>query len=474
MICKRKRIMSLLAVVVMLLTSNLSIAPTVFATNETDIASTVANGKITADMFPYQDDSGVIGFRSAQWIRISHHLSFDVNGGNASSKLSNQVLEVGEFAVKPSDPTKDGYTFIGWNTAQDGTGVTWNFATTPMPGSNVTLYAQWQEDNTSPPTRYFMLHANGGEWYSPDVSMDENGFVVVTHPGDLLDVQNLSPHLISREGYTLLGLDEDRDAVTPTYSDFMNIETPKSVYAIWKKEAYTLSFDVNGGDVSSKPVDQVLEVGEFAVKPSDPTKGGDTFIGWNTAQDGSGVIWDFEKMPMPSSDVTLYAQWQEITVPPETYTLSFDVNGGNASSQPSSQVLGVGEFATKPTNPTRQGYTFMGWNIEQDGSGAEWNFKETPMPGSDVILYAQWKKDRTTGGGNEGNGGGNLGNNNGNNSGNGDSTSTPNPDIDRDKPTSPQTGDHHALGLYIALLIASFGIVMVSSRSNRRFSENEK
>ena len=71
-------------------------------------------------------------------------LSFDVNGGEADSCPEEQRLDVGQLAQRPEDPKRQDYRFAGWNTSPEGDGQAWDFASTPMPNGDLTLYAQWE------------------------------------------------------------------------------------------------------------------------------------------------------------------------------------------------------------------------------------------------------------------------------------------------------------------------------------------
>lgn len=147
---------------------------------------------------------------------------------------------------------------------------------------------------------------------------------------------------------------------------------------------YDLEFDLNGGE-GNTPLTQSLEKGMLAKKPDSPSKEKFAFVGWNTAQDGNGISWDFSSTVMPASDTILYAQWSEL------YQLQFDLNGGTGTT-PAVQTLIEGAIASEVNQPTKDGYSFKGWNTAQDGSGTNWNFKSTTMPANNVTLYAQWNK----------------------------------------------------------------------------------
>ena len=81
----------------------------------------------------------------AQWRNNDFDLSFELNEGEGV-KPATQILNPGAYGVKPQDPTRKGYTFRGWNTTKEGNGIAWNFQENKMPDYDVTLYAQWKEN----------------------------------------------------------------------------------------------------------------------------------------------------------------------------------------------------------------------------------------------------------------------------------------------------------------------------------------
>lgn len=79
---------------------------------------------------------------------LFYNLAFDVNGGDETGKPADQQVLEGLLATEPTVPTRSGYTFLGWNTEADASGTDWNFSTTTMPANDVTLYAQWQGNDS--------------------------------------------------------------------------------------------------------------------------------------------------------------------------------------------------------------------------------------------------------------------------------------------------------------------------------------
>ena len=132
----------------------------------------------------------------------------------------------------------------------------------------------------------------------------------------------------------------------------------------------------------------------MTVSTTEPTRDGYTFTGWNTAADGSGTSYagdDTYTLPNSGTD-TLYAQWQINTV-----GLEYDPRGG--SGEPGDQTGDAASDVTvSTTEPTRDGYTFTGWNTAADGSGTSYAGDDTytlPNSGTDT-LYAQWQINTVT------------------------------------------------------------------------------
>jgi len=144
---------------------------------------------------------------------------------------------------------------------------------------------------------------------------------------------------------------------------------------------YSVTYDGNGSTGGSAPTDsETYAEGETVTVPGNSgslTKGGHTFAGWNLAADGSGTAYLADQtFSMGNENMTLYAQW---TV--NSYTISFDSNGGSAVD---SIVQDFGTTITPPAAPTREGYTFAGWNP----------LLPATMPVGGVTVTAQWTRVR--------------------------------------------------------------------------------
>ena len=133
-----------------------------------------------------------------------------------------------------------------------------------------------------------------------------------------------------------------------------------TLYAKWAANTYTITFDTAGGSEIA-PITQ--DYGTVITAPEAPTREGYTFIGWD------------KEIPttMPAENMTVTAQWKI-----NRYTITFDTNGGSEIA-PITQDYGTA--ITAPANPTREGYTFIGWD------------KAIPatMPAENITLKAKWK-----------------------------------------------------------------------------------
>ena len=102
------------------------------------------------------------------------------------------------------------------------------------------------------------------------------------------------------------------------------------------------------------------------------TRTGYTQTGWATV-DGGEKVYGFEDVYTKNEALTLYPVWNT-----NQYTITFDTNGGSEIA-PITQDYGTN--ITAPADPTREGYTFIGWDKEIP----------TTMPAENMTVTAQWK-----------------------------------------------------------------------------------
>lgn len=184
-----------------------------------------------------------------------------------------------------------------------------------------------------------------------------------------------------RVGYEFLGWylnGEKYDFSTPVTEKITLVAKWKKKDMVDHKEAYWVYFESNGGSYVS---DQEVLEGEFVSRPTDPTRDCYNFAGWYT---NSSLTQKYDFSTPVTSDMTLYAKWVNDGSCKNTYTVRFNSNGGTSVSL---QRVVEGNRAYEPTDPTRSGYRFLGWYL----NNSKFNFN-TRIYG-DITLTAKWEKE---------------------------------------------------------------------------------
>ena len=216
----------------------------------------------------------------------------------------------------------------------------------------------------------------------------------------------LSANAFSKTGYSFAGW---RDAAGRGFADGQLVSgadfgvvddgTNVVLSAQWVPSTYTVTFDANGGSVStaSKNVTYGSTYGDLPV----PTCAGHDFTGWYTDADGGTEVTSGTAVSITAAQ-TLYAHWEEAVVPPSTYTVTFDANGG--SGEMANQVFVYGEEQALaactfgPPAPGADLWAFSGWsNLTANAFYAPGAVVSnlTDVAGGVVPLVAVWVDART-------------------------------------------------------------------------------
>lgn len=158
------------------------------------------------------------------------------------------------------------------------------------------------------------------------------------------------------------------------------------------------------------PVEELLVSGSTHAAPSYPDReDGYQFAGW-FQRDDDGALVAYTGSAALKNDITLYGRWEDENKGPEpthTVTLAYSGNAAGAVNIPDDASVEVadGEFATftvASETPECIGYTFTAWNTDADGEGDDYRPGAALTTVTNMILFAQWKRDST--GGSEGGG----------------------------------------------------------------------
>ena len=256
----------------------------------------------------------------------AYTVTFQSEGG---SEVASQI-RANTPADQPADPTKEGYTFIGWYNGESE----WNFET-PVT-ADLTLTAKWQIN------RYTITFDTAGGSEVPSITQDYG--TAITAPANP-----------AKTGYTFAGWDKTIPSTMPAED--------MTITAQWQVNQYTITFKPeNGGqDIVIKQ-----DYGTAITAPANPTKTGYTFAGWD------------REIPttMPAENITLTARWQV-----NQYTITFKPENGG---QDIVIKQDYGTAITAPANPTKTGYTFAGWDKTIPST----------MPAGDMTITARWTENR--------------------------------------------------------------------------------
>ncbi|WEV46609.1 InlB B-repeat-containing protein [Bifidobacterium sp. ESL0690] len=215
--------------------------------------------------------------------------------------------------------------------------------------------------------------ANGGSFTISGNQFNQSRQEVLD--GDKAHEPNPAP---TRPGYTFEGWASDAAGNNAFDLNNTPITGNKTVYAKWKVSHYTVHFDSNGG--SAVPDQTNLTYNSHATKPSEPTKPGYDFEGWETI-DGNGNHADFDFSTSITGNTVLHAKWKA-----HQNTVHFDTGGGSTLPD---QTVTSGNTIDNSKKPTKPGQHFDGWQID-DGHGHLVDFNpSTPITGN-VTLHAKW------------------------------------------------------------------------------------
>ncbi|CAM4287951.1 InlB B-repeat-containing protein [Erysipelothrix aquatica] len=222
------------------------------------------------------------------------------------------------------------------------------------------------------------------------VNFNTNGGSAVQSILDIVAGSTISMPQTTRSGFTFKGWFVD-EALTQKWDFALNrVENNMTLYAKWEAnpviEVFDVNFNSNGGSAVTSQVG--LSKGAKVTKPLDPSRSGYSFRGW-FVDEAMTTPWDFDTNTV-TGNTTLYAKW-DVNPVVETFDVRFNSNGG--SSVLSQLGLSKGAKVTKPLDPSRSGYSFKGWFVDE-AMTMPWNF-DTDTVAKNTTLYAKWEAKST-------------------------------------------------------------------------------
>ncbi len=266
---------------------------------------------------------------------------------------------------------KEGYYLKGYYTASSGgtfvgmPGDTYNPNAAAQ--ATVNLYCQW---STEPVSELILLYNTqggiiaNGQYFKRVARFSSYGTLATP----------------TKDGYTFAGWWTAATGGTQVSSStVVSLGGTKTIYAHWTAQSVyvTVTFDAAGGSVTTASK-QVLINSAIGTLPT-ATRSGYTFAGW---KDGDGNAISASTV-VSERNLWVYAQWTG-----NTYTLTFNANGGSVS--PATKSCNVGTPVGDLPTPTRSQYAFQGWFTSASG-GTE--VTAATVLSASATLYAHWSQN---------------------------------------------------------------------------------
>lgn len=350
----------------------------------------------------------------------------------------------GEEIAAPADPVREGYTFSGWEPVVPDS----------MPDEDTTFTATWSPNTDTPYIVEIYTMDTEGVYGTPvvqnktgttgttaEVTPNAAEGMYVDEETEKTPEASVLKAEILPDGSTVLKIYYAREEVTVTFDandgvlastdgEGNAIEVEELVYdlyygatvaapadptltgytfkgwepavvnkaiedatyvAQWTVNQYTISFDTDGGSTIDPITD---DFGADITVPENPTKEGYTFVEWVDENDEPADV----PTVMPAEDTALKATWEI-----NKYDISLDAEGGKLADGNETYAAADVEYATDlatygvpMAEPTKTGYTFLGWSETEGSTTAEIAEIPATMPADDIIYYAVWEINEYT------------------------------------------------------------------------------
>ena len=326
----------------------------------------------------------------AQWTPGEAGLTYDGNGATGGKTDPQNGVTDQKVNVRQNGFTRDGYTFVRWDTQADCRGKAVNPGDKWTLQGSSTLYACW-----AGVAQTLTYHGNG--------ATGGNTAAQSGHTGDELTT---NANGFTRDGYTFVRWDTAKDGSGIAYGEGKNgvgrytmKPAGNDLYAIWQANPASIRYRDDYGATGSTPDTTGVTGQNVTIAQNGFTRPGYTFTGWARDRRTDPSLQPGGRYTLTPGTTTLWAQWKA-----DPAHLIYNSNSGSTSQTRRTDGV-VDQTLTVIANPfTRTGYTFTGWNTQADGRGRAYaagngfrlvaDAKSNPVNTS--VLYAQWRINRVT------------------------------------------------------------------------------
>lgn len=324
----------------------------------------------------------------AQWTPGEAGLTYDGNGATGGKTDPQNGVTDQKVNVRQNGFTRDGYTFVRWDTQADCRGKAVNPGDKWTLQGSSTLYACWAGN-----AQTLTYHGNGATGGNTAAQSGKTGDELTTNANGF-----------TRDGYTFVRWDTAKDGSGTAYGEGKNgvgrytmKPAGNDLYAIWQANPANIRYRDDWGATGSTPDTTGVTGQNVTIAQNGFTRPGYTFTGWARDRRTDPSLQPGGRYTLTPGTTTLWAQWKA-----DPAHLIYNSNSGSTSQTRRTDGV-VDQTLTVIANPfTRSGYTFTGWNTQADGRGKAYaagngfrlvaDAKSNPV--NTTVLYAQWRINR--------------------------------------------------------------------------------
>ena len=240
-------------------------------------------------------------------------------------------------------------------------------------------FRNFNDDNGDSATKTVSFNVTVPAWTSYTITYNANGGSGA--PGSQTKWKDqtltLSSTKPTRTGYSFLGWSTSSSATTATYSagGSYTANSAATLYAVWKANTYTVSYNANGG--SRAPSSQTKTHGvTLKLSSTVPTRSGYAFVGWGTSASATTVAYAAGGNYTTNASITLYAIWEVDYTPPRIFNVTV-VRCDDVGSEDDAGTFALVSFDWE--SDTLGDFAYIWW---KPASGSEWTYEDHSIGGA--------------------------------------------------------------------------------------------